>query len=102
MRRKEIRLKKITMAAAGAVAEQVVEDVLLKASRRARRFIRYAHAQKMIRYIRNNTIFRRWFGVSQNVLLAVYLAEPSTPPPSVCGEEEGEVLILSLGTLSHP
>lgn len=41
MRRKEVRLKKITMAAAGAVAEKVVEDASQKASRRARRFIRY-------------------------------------------------------------
>eukprot|EP00903_Cladosiphon_okamuranus_P008959 g8573.t1 len=40
MKRKEARLKRISMTAAGAVAEEVVEDVLQGASRRARRFIR--------------------------------------------------------------
>ena len=40
MKRKEARLKRITMTAAGAVAEDVVEDVLQNASRRARRAIR--------------------------------------------------------------
>lgn len=41
MKRKEARLKRITMTAAGAVAEEVVEKVLQNASRRARRIIRY-------------------------------------------------------------
>lgn len=41
MRRKEARLKRITMTAAVTVAEEVVGDVLQNASRRARRFIRY-------------------------------------------------------------
>lgn len=40
MKRKEVRLRRITMTAAGAVAEEVVEDVLQNASRRARRAIR--------------------------------------------------------------
>ncbi len=40
MRRKEERLKKITMAAAGVVAGEAVDDVLLKACRRARRAVR--------------------------------------------------------------
>lgn len=41
MRRKEARLKRITMEAAGAVAEQVMEDVLHNALLRARRVIRH-------------------------------------------------------------
>eukprot|EP00752_Nemacystus_decipiens_P007282 g6518.t1 len=40
MRRKEARLRRITMTAAGEVAEEVVKDVLQNASRRARRAIR--------------------------------------------------------------
>lgn len=40
MKRKEARLKIITMTAAGSVAEEVVEDTLQDASRRARRVIR--------------------------------------------------------------
>lgn len=41
MRRKEERLKIITMVAAGVVAGETVDDVLRKACRNARRIIRY-------------------------------------------------------------